>query len=171
MEAWGYLIAVVIGVVLSEAIRWFRDWREGEEKYRVMLYEKRLEAHQMAFYLIRELNGSFPGSIEDMDEDRVASIEKARAEVDKWWASHCFYLDPKSRDKIMEAIVRSEELVRDYGLPKDPGYKWGNDERKSWSKERMAFTFCIDKTRRTLVEGIGMKHIEEPKKERPEGES
>jgi len=155
------LVGVIVGSGLVLLYNYYRDRRERKEKYKLMLYDKRLEVHSKAFYLIRELNKSLPGSIEDMDKDRIAAIEKARAEVDEWWALRCFYLDPKSRDKILEVMVRSEELVGDYGLPKDSSYDWDEDKRKSWQKERNEFTRCISDTMKVLEEGIGMKHIEE----------
>lgn len=55
MDGWGYVIAVVAGVIISEAIRWLRDWREGGKKYKVMLYAKRLEVHQKAYYYTIQL--------------------------------------------------------------------------------------------------------------------
>lgn len=171
VEAIFGLVGVVVGSGLVLLYNYYRDRREREEKYRVTLYEKRLEAHQKAFYLIRELNKSFNLPPEDMDKDKISTIEKKRAEVDEWWASHCFYVDPKSLDKISDIIERSEQLVRDYGLPKDSPDKWDEDERKRWVKQRWELTRCIDYTKRALQEGIGMKHIEEPKKEQPEGKS
>lgn len=165
------LIGVVVGSGLVIVYSYYRDRREREEKYKVMTFEKRLEAHQEAFNLIRELNKSFPASIEAIDEVKTKIIAEARDKLDKWWALHCFYLDPKSQDRILEVIVRSDELVFDYGLPKDSSHKWDEDKRNSWLKERSEFTSFIDATKTALVEGIRMKHIEEPMKEQPKGKS
>ena len=171
VEAIFSLVGVVVGSGLVLLYNYYRDRREREDKYRVMTYQKRLEVHQKAFYLIRELNESFPGSIEYMDEDTITAIEKVRAEVEEWWALHCFYLDPKSSDKIMDIVVRSEELVRDYGLPNDSPDTLDKDIGKSWLRERAEFTRCIVDTKRALEKGIRMKHIEEPEKEQSEGKS
>ena len=165
METWGYVIAVVLGVAISELIRWFHDWREGHEKYRLMLYEKRLEAHQSAFYWVRELNKSFPGSPADMDQDRVDKIKEIMNKLDTWWASHCFYLDEKSCNSVLDVVTRSQELIYFYVLPYRSNDEPDSEQYEKWRKERWQLTHSIDHTRRTLEEGIGMKHIEEAKRQ------
>ena len=168
METWGYVIAVVLGVAISELIRLFHDWQERHEKYRLMIYEKRLEAHQEAFYWVRELNRLFTGSMADMDQDRVDKIKEIINKVDTWWGSHCFYLDDKSSDSVLEVMTRSEELIGAYGdfvLPYRSNAEPDREQYEKWKKERWQLTVFIDRTWRTLEKGIGMKHIEEPKRQ------
>ena len=56
MEEWGYVVAVVAGVIISEGVRLLRDWRGERHRYSLMLYEKRLEVHQKALYYIERLS-------------------------------------------------------------------------------------------------------------------
>jgi len=135
-----------------------------------MLYPEQLKAHQKAYYLLRELNKSFPPSIEYMSEERIASIERVRDEVDEWWASTRFYLDEESQDRMLDAITRVDELVLDYGLPKDSSHEWDEDKRKSWLKVRSEFTRCIDAAMKAVEKG-SRKHLEEPEKQHTEGKS
>jgi hypothetical protein len=142
MDAWvGGVVGIVIGIILTEGLQWLRDWREGKEKYRVMLYEKRLDIHQQAFTLLRKLMAATNAS----DEGRREIIEKA----DEWWNSHCLYLDEESRKKLLEAIISVENLV-DLPPPR-AGF-------------RKSARLALEEASAAVMNGIGMKHLEKPVK-------
>lgn len=148
MDAWVGLVGIVIGIILSEGIHWLRDRRESKEKYRAMLYGKCLEAHQKAFYYIQKLNEVL--NVAQSDED----IWKVTREAREWWDSNCLYLDEQSRREMIPAInyaavyTQSRRNRNGYTLP------------PVWEQ--------LEKTKKAIVSGIGMKHIEEPKKEQPQ---
>jgi hypothetical protein len=143
------LIGVVVGSGLTAGFNYYRDRREREEKYRVMLYEKRLEAHQRAFYYIQKLNEVLNTAQNDED------IWKVTREAREWWDSNCLYLDEESRKEMIPAINYAA-IYRQW-MP-----EWETPLRV-WQQ--------LEKTKKAVVSGIGMKHIEEPKEELPEGES
>jgi hypothetical protein len=155
MDEWGYAIAVVAGVIFSEAIRWFRDWRQGKEKYRVMLYEKRLEAHQGAFYHVEQLLNPLRDYFTGFGLSTLSTeMQQVYREAKKFYDSNCLYLDEQSRNEMELAIYRIRLFLEepDNGLMEN------------------AFD-QLRKAKKAIVSGIGMKHIEEPKKEKPEDKS
>jgi len=98
--AWVGLIGIIIGVILSELIRWLRERGEGEEKYRVMLYEKRLEVHQKAFYYVEQLMDQLRGYFERYEypnRDELAAIYR---EARGFYYSNSLYLDELSRAEM-----------------------------------------------------------------------
>jgi len=172
MDEWGYVIAVVVGIILSEVIRWSRDWREGKEKYKVMLYEKRLEAHQKAFSYVRQLmlraTTSYFSFAFDMDDksdfDREFNnkeIKRLLLELNDFFDSNCLYLDEQSRSEIMRSIVVT-------------GSAYDNFITENLSKEELTEKLKdssdqLHKTQGVIVTGIGMKHIEKPTSRQLEG--
>ena len=97
VEAIFGLVGVVVGSGLVLLYNLYRDRREREEKYRVMLYEKRLEAHQKAFCYIQKLNVAL--NTAQNDEDLWEVTREAR----EWWDSNCLYLDEYSRKDLLVA--------------------------------------------------------------------
>ena len=146
------LIGVVVGSGLVLGYNYYRDRREREEKYRVILYPKRLEVHQKALMWNYKLYSVLNVSIPTQDYEAVREVTvKAR----EWWESECLYLDEVSRQEMMVAINYVSVYIR-----------WDREHGKPppvWEQ--------LDKAKKAIVSGIGMKHVEEPKKERPEGES
>ena len=183
METWvGYVIAVFIGGLLTGGATILATYlqarrereerqREREEKYRLMLYEKRLEAHQRGFFLFEDLKDTLPDSIEGMNEAGVAAVDELECQVDEWWVSNRFYLDEESRRKIRVATRHVDNLVHDYGLPNDSPVDWNDHQRVLWRSDHNECLKSIENAVIALEKGIGMKHIEEPEKEQPEGKS
>ena len=87
-------VAVVFGTLLGVGIQEFSRWRERGERYQVMTFRKRLEAHQRAFSWCHELNVAL-NQREPKEIHRVA--DDARA----WWNANCFFLDTDSRRKMI----------------------------------------------------------------------
>lgn len=163
--AWVGLIGVGVGSSITLGYNFWRDWSEGREKYRVMLYEKRLEIHQKGFYLVHKLSETMPDSIEGMKRVKAATINELSHQLEEWWTLNFFYLDEESRRRIIEAIVDAEDLVMDYTIQDDSTYRL-DDKRTSWHNDHREFRKCIQDTLISLEKGIGMKHVEKPKKKK-----
>lgn len=146
------LVGVVVGSGLVLLYNYYRDRREREEKYRVMLYEKRLEVHQKAFYYVQKLldplNDYLNGYGYPNDEKLAAIYREAK----EFHHLNSLYLDEGSRTDMMRAIYSIEF------------YFEGDEEIKDAFDQ-------LRKAREAIMSGIGMKHIEKLKKPQPEGKS
>jgi hypothetical protein len=139
MEVWGYLIAVGIGAILTEGLRWLWDWRQGKERYKLMLYEKRLEVHQKAYSCIRKLRLA----MDQHDKEKIEVTDQA----DEWYFSNCFYLDEESRAKMYQATGKVRELI---------------DLRGPQAQDRELARIALQEAFKAVEKGIGMKHLEKP---------
>ena len=175
--AWVGVVGAVIGVLIGSGItlgysvwrdRWERQERQKDrdEHYKQTLYPRRLEAHQQAFYLVRKIAAAMPDSLKLMKRSRTVTADEASRQLEEWWASNCFYLDEESRRRIIEAIVYAEDLVIDYTIQDDSTYRLDDDKRTSWHNDHREFRKCIQDTLISLEKGIGMKHVEKPKKKK-----
>ncbi|MBM3156819.1 MAG: hypothetical protein FJ004_05990 [Chloroflexi bacterium] len=148
MEPWIGVVGIVIGVMLSEVVRWLRDRGEKQEKYRVMLYEKRLEIHQQAFTWLRKLAAVTMAS----DTEKREVISK----VDEWWNSNCLYLDDESREAMLDAISGVEGLI-DLSPPQ--------------AEVKRTARLALEKALSSVMHGIGMKHLDKAIKIKSETQS
>lgn len=126
------LLGVLVGVGITE----LRRWREYREKYRVLTFEKRLQAHQQAYYwcqkLIEVLN------ITRKSEDILKTAKEAR----EWWNGNCLFLDAKSRISMVR-LTNASEMYAD-------------------KLQRGAEVFRIlDQTLKAIVVGIGAEYLPE----------
>lgn len=128
-------VAAIVGVIIGAAIQEFRHWRESKERFRVMTFEKRLEAHQRAYYWCHKLN-------EVLNPSNSEEIHKVASEAREWWDSNCLFLDANSRHKMVELI----NLAHFYA----DGNKLGEDV---WS--------ALMKAWKTIVAGIGVEYLPE----------
>ena len=107
-----------------------------------MTFDKRLEAHQKAFYWVQEINISLnSGKPEEMHNVANAARE--------WWNTSCLFLDMKSQKALMLTInlahvYASEQngVIKDFGI--------GN---KVWGS-------LLDSSV-AIVAGIGVKYLPE----------
>jgi len=139
-----------------------------------MTYEKRLEAHQKAFSYVYPLslrltNSYFAFAFDWYDKiafDREyndTEIMRLLLELKNFYDSNCLYLDEQSRNEIIRAIVMTGMSFHDSGKEKI--------SKEELKEELKAASDQLLKAQKAIVAGIGMKHIEEPKKEQPEGKS
>jgi hypothetical protein len=87
MEEWIAALIGFLGVILGVGIQEFRRWRESREKYQVVIFPKRLEAHQKAFEWCQKLNVA-------LNSRKANEIHEVATKFRKWWNANCFYLDP-----------------------------------------------------------------------------
>lgn len=182
MDAWGYIVAVGVGAmigagatIITTAIQSRGERKERqkdrEEHYKQMLYPTLLDVSNEAYFLLLELARAVPGSIKDWKEERVKAIVEAQCELDKWWRKHRFYLGEESQSGILEAIALADFMVDDYAMPDDSDAEGIEDKRIQCPMDRIEFGKCIRNTVIALENGVGMKHIEIPVKDKQEGKS
>jgi len=89
----------VLGTVLGASISQFAQWsifkQEETAKFRLAAVDRRLEVHQKAFTLWRELMWS------TNDEK---NLSEAIRQCQSFWKNNCLYLDPKSRNSCLNAV-------------------------------------------------------------------
>ena len=136
------LFGVLLGLGFSE----YRSWREGKVRFRIMTFEKRLQAHQEALSCWYELHHVL-NKIETIGEEKCITIDK----LENWWENNLLFLDEVSRDKMLVLIGEA----REHGT--------------NLAESHTAVFRTLKETRAALIRGIGAKHLPEmpePNKEK-----
>ena len=141
-------IGVIIGSAISSitSIVISKESRKGQ--LAVASLEKRLEAHQTAYSIWRNLIFSVH------DEEKLSEISIT---AQNWWEKHCLYLDPESREAFRASIFSA-------GIHKDLLREPRSKESSKSIKENWA---TIMKPGKTLVEGVYLPSLAEDTK--PDG--
>ena len=108
MPDWVIAVAVVFGTLLGVGIQEFRRWRELRERYQVMSFPKRLEAHQRAFSWCHELNVA-------LNRRDPKEIHRVADEARAWWNANCFFLDGDSRRKMIPLFNAAHDYADGIG--------------------------------------------------------
>jgi len=89
------VLGTVLGASISQFALWSISEQEAIDKFRLAAVDKRLEVHQKAFTLWRELMWS-------TNEEKKLSEEIRKCQL--FWKENCLYLDPKSRSSCLSAV-------------------------------------------------------------------
>ena len=89
----GYVIAFVAGAIVPVIL----NWLERRDSYKFIAVEKRLEAHQKAYYQCMQ----FFKAMDIKDENEIKKIFKNGQE---FFASYSLYLNDNIRKKYIEAL-------------------------------------------------------------------
>ena len=107
---WNYIITFLIGAAVPVFISWLqrRDERkkfklERKDKYKLVAIEKRLEAHQQAFYKSNKLRLV-------IHESNWKKKNDVLSDAWEFWNSNCLYLEKGTRENFYKII----SLVSDY---------------------------------------------------------
>ncbi|MDP2302502.1 MAG: hypothetical protein Q8N03_08770 [Ignavibacteria bacterium] len=107
---WDYILTFLVGATVPVFISWLqrKDERkkfelERKDKYKLVAIEKRLEAHQQAYFHWEKLISVIH---EKDQEKRNSLINNAR----EFWFSNCLYLEKTTRQEFLVGINR----VSDY---------------------------------------------------------
>jgi TPR repeat protein len=125
------LLGAAIGAGISE----YRNWRERKNRLRIMTFEKRLEAHQKAYYWCHKLN-------EVLNISNKSEIHRISNEAREWWNNNSLYLDAVSRSKMVGLFNLAHMYADDH---ESGNYVW----------ERLWETF------KAIVSGIGFEYLPE----------
>ena len=133
-----------LGVLLGVATSAFWQWTEREERYQIMMFEKRLAVHQEALFLTTQLRIKLLPAVSGNSVPDQSELESDFIEMRDWWDANCLYLDPRSRKAFLDLFIDLREYAVRY-TPED-------------AKE------CLETTATTakkIVEGIGEEYIPE----------
>lgn len=131
--SWVGFVGAFIGATIPAAMQWFLSRRERLERYKLVALEKRLEVHQQAFRIWRELMVSLN------KPDQLAQVVQRGQD---WWNDHCLYLDGKSRKSFYSSLVSG----------------WLIDKSTSASERREIFKE-INLTGKHLIEGVSLPFL------------
>jgi len=152
---WFPAVMTLVGVLIGVGIQEFRIWRERKDKYKDMVFERRLDAHQGAYHqCMRLLKFVMPDKLV-VDGGAEVAI-KETLEAHEWLNKNALYLDGDSREKVSNLF----RYICETGL-KYKDEKWreniniGEETRKLLEKLVEALV-CIER-------GIGVEYLPERK--------
>ena len=152
---WFPAVMGLIGVVVGVAIHEFRIWREKEDKYKDMIFEKRLDAHQGAYYrCMRLLTVIRPARL--MGDGGVKVALKEYEEAKEWVDKNTLYLDEDSINKIERFFTYIVVTVSKYTDGKE---RTGINVEEETQKLVQIMKEAISSIKR----GIGVKYLPEVK--------
>ena len=104
---WDYILTFLVGAAVPTFINWLqrKDERkkfdlERKDKYKLFAIEKRLEAHQQAFYHWRKLLLVIHGR-------DIEQTTRTLKDAQEFWNLNCLYLENKTRKDFTETIFRT----------------------------------------------------------------
>jgi hypothetical protein len=113
MMDWFPAVMTLVGVLVGVGVQEFRIWREREDKYKDMVFEKRLEVHQGAHYWCMAL-GRLMAPHRLMQKGGIEVAFKKSQEADEWLAKNELYLDNDSDLKMTEFLRYVDETCLRY---------------------------------------------------------
>lgn len=157
MMDWFPAVIGLIGVLVGVGIQEFRRWREGKDKYGDMVFEKRLEAHQGAFYWCERLMKSMmPHRLTKTEGIEV--VIKEFWEAQEWRIKNELYLDKGSREGLYGFLMYVGKKIAEYG----------NEEWRSNINVKEETEELLKNSAKVLARiemGIGFKYL--PRQEIP----
>ena len=150
--------SALTGILVTQSFHWLRRKQEQEESYKLKLYEKRLEVHQKGYKWLVDLIGPLREAIGSRKTNSAVESEAEKTlrglhqEAARWWNDNCLYLDEESRTNLDDFMKIAGEFLHTSNPPDLSGV----DQK-------------YDTALQTVIEGIGMKHIEEKKVEPVDG--
>jgi glycine/D-amino acid oxidase-like deaminating enzyme len=132
------LLAVVVGALITGAIAEYRARKDKQERYKVAVFEKRLQAHQQAYSWCQHLTEVLNvGNVTGTSSNTILTIAVLMRE---WWNDNCLLLDADSRNKMLELLNQAQ----DYADGKESG-------QGVWS--------TLHQCKKALVAGIGEEYL------------
>ena len=148
---WFPAVMTLIGVLVGVGIQELRIWRERKDKYKDMVFEKRLDAHQEGYYRITKLLHAMMPSVMMKEEGRKTALEKV-VEANEWRDKNALYLTEDPMEKVDDFL----EYVADTGC------KYVNEkERKNINieEETMRLIRNIGIVQASIKKGVGVKYL------------
>lgn len=152
---WFPAVMTLVGVLVGLGVQEFRIWRERKDKYKDMVFEKRLDTHQGAYYqCMRILNLIMPHIL--MSDEGASVAVKEAWNAYEWLDKNRLFLDDDSSFKMNCFFQYACETA----------YKYTDEEgRKNIDVEeetRRLFEIVVDVTA-SIRKGIGVEYLPEPK--------
>jgi len=133
------------GVIVGTGGTLFIQWLDRRERYHVLIFQKRLEVHQVAYAWRTPLFDA----IESKDADRILKIT---GKALKWWDENCLYLDDKSQRYFWLLLIRTKRYANSL------------KEKSSKAKRKVLIREVWDmynKAFEAIHKGVGAKYLPE----------
>ena len=132
---WTSGLFALFGVLIALAFNELRAARERKERYRDLTFDKRLAAHQRAYYWCRKLGDTFiRGTPQELHDLAQAAWE--------WWYANCLYLEENAKHDMFELVI----FARFYEVELETKYQ-------NWQS--------IPNALKSIVKGIGREYLPE----------
>jgi hypothetical protein len=135
-EALWALIGTALGAIIGAVATIIPVLIQRNDQWRLVTFEKRLEAHQKAYSLCQR--------VVSYGDNKDAVTLKTK-ELYRWWQDNCFYLDKNSRKQVSDFT----DACMMYVVEKEPSSR--------------NILYYYGKACRALENGIGHKHLESVK--------
>jgi hypothetical protein len=153
MMDWFPAVMTLVGVLVGLGVQELRIWRERKDKYKDMIFEKRLDAHQGAYYRCMKL-------AESMRPDKLVrdgGVEEAIKETWRgldWLHQNALYLDDSSGSEMNGFIAYVAGMAIKYR-----GKEWRSplEVRKEVNEVAVRLAGVLGSIRR----GVGVKYLPE----------
>lgn len=89
------LTSAVIGGLIATTSRAWVSAQDRQNQLRLAALDKRLEAHQQAYFYWRKLTSNAA------NKETIGLIVM---DAQTWWENNCLYLDPKSREAFYKSL-------------------------------------------------------------------
>jgi hypothetical protein len=153
MTDWFPAVMTLVGVLVGVGVQELRIWRERRDKYKDMVFEKRLDAHQGAYCrCMRLFDVMLPNKL--MCDEGVRVAMKEAAETLDWLDKNALYLDEDSR-------VRMVVFVR-YMCGTAERYLDGTQRKNiSIEEETRKLLLSLREVVSSIKRGVGVKYLPE----------
>lgn len=111
-DAFLSLISAIIGGLIASSSQAWVSAQDRKNQLRLAALDRRLEAHQHAYYLWRKLMFTIETTT---NFEKLKPITK---EGEVWWEKNCLYLDPIAREHFYNAL-QNAHLLRVLGEGRD----------------------------------------------------
>ena len=152
---WFPAVMTLVGVLIGVAIQEFRFWRERKDKYKDMIFEKRLEAHQGAYYRCHRLV-DFMMPYKLVEDGGIKALADELFEYRGWLSRNALYLAGDSRTKINMFLYYAVKTARKY-----EDEEWIKD--MNVKEETLELNTNLVEVLLNIRKGIGVEYLPEEK--------
>lgn len=148
---WFPAFMTLVGVLVGVGVQELRIWREKKDKYKDMVFGKRLDVHQGAYYQCRKLTiVMMPFNL--MKVGGVDAAIKEIWEAMDWMNKNALYLDEDSREKMDEFQIYANNTASKYVSEKERKNINTEEEEKKLGENLREVLSCIQR-------GVGAKYL------------
>ena len=148
-------VAAIVGVIIGAGIQEFRHWRESKQRYQVMTFEKRFQAHQEAVsWCLKICDCVSPTKMKK--EQGIRQLLDRIEEAGEWLNKNCLLLDANSNASLLDMLKFATEKAKDYT----------SDTTTIIDKDKEIANIIrkIGKAIRCIAQGIGVKYMPDIKR-------
>jgi hypothetical protein len=163
MADWVTPVVGLGGVIVGGLLGLLPYWLSRSDQYRIMTFEKRLQAYQEAYALVHEVHHNYnevtlykdPIDGEIMSE-KLESLFTAVTKATNWYFSNLLYVDENTRNKFAFFLARYRTHVYHKTI------KSQAELVKELKDEKATYESIFD-VYAAIGKGVGIKHLPQVK--------